>query len=126
VAAAAAAAGGGGGAAVGARAVFTGVDNFLGQLAQLGTQLGNFAGAGGPLGGVNERLGEVSGGFAQFNAGIRATQLAVGTVGATVNTLTAPFRAVGSAVTTAASDVVLRAQARSPGPSRTLRTLPPA
>lgn len=97
----------GGAATVGARAVFAGVDQFAAQLARLGTQFASFGQQ--VTGGIeqaNESFAGFTGGLHDFNAAVAGTRLAVGTVSTTVSTLTAPFRAVGSAVSGAASDVV--------------------
>lgn len=101
-----AAAAGAGGAAVGARAVFAGVDDFLGSLRTIGDAFGDFAGAGGGLGSTNTRLSEATAGFARFNAAAAATGLVIGGVQTTVSTLTAPVRAVGTVFTTVAGEVV--------------------
>lgn len=101
-----AAAGAGGLGAVGARAVFAGVDEFLGGITRIGAELSAFAGAGGGLGRTNDRLAEVSQGFGVFNAAVAATGAAVGAVTGTISTITAPIRLIGSAATSAATEVV--------------------
>lgn len=102
----AAAAAGGAGATVGARAVFAGVDDFLGGLRAIGGALGDFAGAGGGLGGTNTRLAEATAGFRQFNTAAAATGLVIGGIQTAASTLTAPVRAVGTIFTTVADEVV--------------------
>lgn len=95
------------GPAIGARAVFAGVDQFAAQLARLGTQFANFGEQ--TTAGIeraNESFAGLTGGLRAFNTAIAGTQLAVGTVTTTVSTLTSPFRAVGSAVSGAATEVV--------------------
>lgn len=100
-----AAAAGGGFATIGARAVFAGVADFLTDLENLGTRLGGFADSGG-LSRTKERLADVSAGFKVFNKAIQETEAAVGAIGTAVGTITAPFRAVGSAAISAAGEVV--------------------